>query len=85
MEKNSGLGFMTVGLITTLLLTILKLTKVINWSWVWILSPIWIVVGLEFLAFVVLLFVVLKLGKKKQQEQAFEDYFEERFNDVDKT
>lgn len=78
LEKNNGIGFITVGLVTTLLLTILKLTSVINWSWIWILAPIWIVVGLEFLAFVVLMIVALKLGKKKQQEEKWEEYFNDR-------
>ena len=26
----------------TLLLLVLKITNVISWSWVWVLSPIWI-------------------------------------------
>ena len=33
-----------MGLVSTLvtLFIILKLTKVISWSWVWVFSPIWI-------------------------------------------
>jgi hypothetical protein len=30
----------------TLILVILKLTGVINWSWVWVTSPIWIPIAL---------------------------------------
>jgi hypothetical protein len=33
------------GLLTLLFIT-LKLTKVITWSWLWVLSPIWISFGL---------------------------------------
>jgi len=37
------------------ILMILKLTKVIDWSWIWIASPLWLpivlVIGLGFLAF----------------------------------
>ena len=36
---NSGIGFS--GLLTIVFI-VLKLTKVINWSWLWVLSPIWI-------------------------------------------
>jgi hypothetical protein len=36
---NGGVGF--VGLLTLLFIT-LKLTHVIDWSWWWVLSPIWI-------------------------------------------
>ena len=36
---SSSIGF--VGLLTIVFIT-LKLLKVISWSWVWVLSPIWI-------------------------------------------
>ena len=36
---NGGIGF--TGLLTIVFI-VLKLTKVINWSWLWVLSPIWI-------------------------------------------
>ena len=41
MKENtkSGIGF--VGLLTIVFIT-LKLLKVIEWSWWWVLSPIWI-------------------------------------------
>ena len=40
-RKNRSKG---MGLVSTLviLFIILKLTKVISWSWIWVLSPIWI-------------------------------------------
>lgn len=34
-----GVGF--VGMLTIAFI-VLKLCKVINWSWIWVLSPIWI-------------------------------------------
>jgi len=37
--KGGGIGF--VGLLTILFVA-LKLTDVIDWSWWWVLSPIWI-------------------------------------------
>ena len=37
--KNSGLTF---GSLLQLAFIILKLCGVINWSWVWVLSPMWI-------------------------------------------
>jgi hypothetical protein len=42
MDNNSssgGIGFF--GLLTIVFI-ILKLCKVISWSWVWVLSPLWI-------------------------------------------
>ena len=44
----------------TLILVILKLTGVINWSWVWVTSPIWIPIALVlFILFVALGVVVI--------------------------
>lgn len=40
---RGGVGF---GGLLTLLFIALKLTKVIAWSWWWVLSPIWISFGL---------------------------------------
>lgn len=43
-SKNSGgLG---IAEILTLIFIVLKLTGTINWSWVWVLSPIWITLAL---------------------------------------
>ena len=40
--KTVGLGFAEA---LTLLFIALKLTKQISWSWVWVLSPVWISVS----------------------------------------
>lgn len=37
--NGSGIGF--TGLLT-LAFIVLKLANVIHWSWIWVLSPIWI-------------------------------------------
>ena len=38
-NSNGGIGF--VGLLTITFI-VLKLLKVISWSWLWVLSPLWI-------------------------------------------
>jgi hypothetical protein len=38
-ESSSGIGF--VGLLTIVFI-VLKLTSVIDWSWWWVLAPLWI-------------------------------------------
>ena len=45
----------------TLILVILKLTGAIDWSWVWVTSPIWIPIALVFFILAVALGVVLIL------------------------
>ena len=49
-NNSNGVGF--IGLLQ-LVFIILKLTKVISWSCVWVLSPIWI----ELLIFTIALFI----------------------------
>ena len=48
---NNGIGL--PGLLTVLFIG-LKLCKVINWSWWWVLSPLWISFGI----FVVIILVI---------------------------
>lgn len=59
MSNNStnggGIGF--CGLLTIVFI-VLKLTNYIDWSWWWVLSPLWISVG--FAIFIVLLFEILR-------------------------
>lgn len=38
-DKRGGIGL--VGLVTIVFI-ILKLCRVITWSWIWVLSPFWI-------------------------------------------
>lgn len=33
---------MGIDVILTLIFVVLKLTKLISWSWIWVLSPLWI-------------------------------------------
>ena len=59
--SSGGIGFS--GLLTIVFIT-LKLTGFINWSWLWVLSPIWIgfllflVIGI--IAFAVLAYIEVK-------------------------
>lgn len=48
---NGGVGF--TGLLQVVFIT-LKLTGVINWSWLWVLSPAWISIVIYVLLFVAL-------------------------------
>ncbi|MEV2239473.1 hypothetical protein [Micromonospora sp. NPDC049891] len=41
-SNSGGVGF--VGLLTIVFIT-LKLTGFIDWSWLWVLSPVWITTG----------------------------------------
>lgn len=56
--SKSGIGFS--GLLTIAFI-VLKLCHVIDWSWWWVLSPLWISVGLT----IILLLIILILSVLK--------------------
>ncbi len=56
---NVGLGF-TIFL--AIIFIVLKLCKVITWSWIWALSPIWILTAL--IVIPVIIFAVAMLASK---------------------
>jgi MFS family permease len=70
-EKTNIQGSMTTGLLTVAFI-VLKLTKVIDWSWWWVLSPFWIplVLGLVMIAVWVLLVKYVKKAKGTNDQKA---------------
>lgn len=66
-SSSGGIGF--TGLLTILFIG-LKLGHVINWSWWWVVSPIWIsaLLAIAFMMFgllMMLLFVIIKMMSEK--------------------
>lgn len=57
-EKTSTGGISLIGLLG-LAFIILKLCKVISWSWWWVTSPFWIPAGLALLAGIVYLVLLI--------------------------
>ena len=79
MKKNTS----TLDLFTTLLAVAfitLKVANVIDWSWLWVLSPIWISVVLA----LVLLPIKVKIDIKAQEDKQFNKFFEERLKKMQK-
>mgnify|MGYP001028216660 FL=1 len=54
--KRSGIDFIST---LTLIFIVLKATGLISWSWLWVLSPIW----LTFLFFAVIFSAILAGGR----------------------
>ena len=59
MDKNNhtssgGIGF--AGLLTICFI-VLKLIGIINWSWIWVISPIWISVIIVILILIILIVI----------------------------
>jgi hypothetical protein len=58
-SSSGGIGF--VGLLTILFIA-LKLTGYIAWSWIWVLSPIWI--SMLFAAFLIIVLIGVVAWRK---------------------
>lgn len=58
-NSSGGIGF--VGALTVLFIA-LKLTHFIDWSWWWVLSPIWITASIVF-AILIVAWVIFKKDK----------------------
>lgn len=50
-KRSGGLGFSGV---LTVVFIVLRLVGIIDWSWLWILSPLWIDIGITIILVVVI-------------------------------
>ena len=71
-SSSGGIGF--VGLLTIAFI-VLKLTGVVNWSWLWVLSPLWISAALTLTILLIVGIVVLSIyladkSKRKNYKKA---------------
>lgn len=53
-SSSKGVGFCSI---LAIVFIVLKLTHYIDWSWIWVLSPIWIPI-----AFVILVFAIIGIA-----------------------
>lgn len=62
--NGKGVGF---GGLLTLVFIVLKLMGIINWSWVWVLSPIWISILITIFSVIIFCVIMEKIykGNKK--------------------
>lgn len=59
-KSNKGISWVTV---LTVLFIILKITDKIDWSWWWVLSPLWISISLSVVLFIVVAVIVSIFGR----------------------
>lgn len=64
-SKSGGIGF--CGLLTIAFI-VLKLMNYINWSWLWVLSPIWIPIAAIFIIDLLVLILEVKFQSKAKQK-----------------
>ena len=60
-SSSSGIGICGV---LTIVFIVLKLVGVINWSWLWVLCPLWINILLTVIVLVIIAFIDDKARKK---------------------
>ncbi|QOH56214.1 hypothetical protein [Rhodococcus rhodochrous] len=65
-ESNSSGGIGIVGILT-IVFVVLKLVGVIDWSWWWVLSPLWISAALGVVVFVILLVTFKAIGRRTRR------------------
>lgn len=58
-KSNAAGGGISFAGLLTIAFIILKLCNVIDWSWWWVLSPIWISLGLAVVIFIVAMVVII--------------------------
>ena len=66
-DKTSTGGISFFGLLTLVFIT-LKLIGTIDWSWLWVLSPIWIPIALVFLILLIQL-TIAALGSTNDKNK----------------
>lgn len=65
-SKGGGLGICSV---LTIVFVVLKLTKVITWSWWWVLFPLWINLILYVVLAAILFFLEMDLNDKPKKSR----------------
>ena len=60
---SAGRGFGRLATLLTVAFIVLKLCKVITWSWVWVLSPLWIEFALGLVVFIIVMIVTVIIHK----------------------
>lgn len=57
---NSGISFMGV---LQIVFIVLKLVKVISWSWIWVLSPTWIPLSITIICLLIV-WIIYKIEER---------------------
>ena len=81
-SSSSGVGFTSLLLLAFI---VLKLCKVIDWSWWWVLSPVWITACIAFIVFVVVLIVKMsdkEMPNKENKKPTYRSKWEERIEEI---
>lgn len=62
---SGGIGFFGI---LQIIFIVLKLCNLIHWSWIWVLSPIWISLAMSIILIIVVLFSVRRSNHEKKKK-----------------
>ena len=62
MERTGCTGW-SLAIILTIIFIALQVTNVINWSWIWLISPLWIMMLLDLIISIFMLLIYIYLKK----------------------
>ncbi len=65
-NKNSGISYTLIfAIMLTVAFVVLKLCKVISWSWWWVFSPLWIDFAITIVTVIVVAIIYATITHKK--------------------
>lgn len=65
-NKNSGISYSLIfAILLTVAFVVLKLCKVISWSWWWVVSPLWIDFAITIVIVIVVAIIYATITHKK--------------------
>lgn len=65
-NKNSGISYsLILAILLTVAFVVLKLCKVISWSWWWVFSPLWIDFAITIVIAIVVAIIYATITHKK--------------------
>ena len=65
-DKNSGISYsLILAILLTVAFVVLKLCKVISWSWWWVFSPLWIDFAITIVIAIVVAIIYATITHKK--------------------
>ena len=70
-KNNTSSGGLSLGSVLTIIFVVLKLVGVIDWSWLWVLAPLWIsfILTVILIIFLVVYYVYEEKKMKKEYGQ----------------
>lgn len=62
---SAGGAGLSLADVLTVVFVVLKLVGVINWPWIWVLSPLWISIGIALIIAIIFFLIFFVIGRKK--------------------